>query len=195
MLKLGKQEGQPIESNMIKVLKKHSYLLSLIFALVISVVIFIFRDKFVQLEEYGYLGIFLISVLGNATVILPVPVILTAFIGGGIFNPFIVGIVTAVGAAIGELTGYLVGYGGKVVIKDNKKLIKIEGWMKKHGLWVLFVLSAIPNPFFDLAGIVAGATGVSVYKYLIVVTLGKMVKFITISYLGAGSIDLLDRYL
>jgi len=195
LLKLGKQEGQPIESNMIKVLKKHSYLLSLIFALVISVVIFIFRDKFVQLEEYGYLGIFLISVLGNATVILPVPVILTAFIGGGIFNPFIVGIVTAVGAAIGELTGYLVGYGGKVVIKDNKKLIKIEGWMKKHGLWVLFVLSAIPNPFFDLAGIVAGATGVSVYKYLIVVTLGKMVKFITISYLGAGSIDLLDRYL
>lgn len=180
---------------MIKVLKKHSYLLSLIFALVISVVIFIFRDKFVQLEEYGYLGIFLISVLGNATVILPVPVILTAFIGGGIFNPFIVGIVTAVGAAIGELTGYLVGYGGKVVIKDSKKLIKIEGWMKKHGLWVLFVLSAIPNPFFDLAGIVAGATGVPVYKYLIVVTLGKMVKFITISYLGAGSIGLLDRYL
>ena len=180
---------------MIKVLKKHSYLLSLIFALVISVVIFIFRDKFVQLEGYGYLGIFLISVLGNATVILPVPVILTAFIGGGIFNPFIVGIVTAIGAAIGELTGYLVGYGGKVVIKDSKKLIKIEGWMKKHGLWVLFVLSAIPNPFFDLAGIVAGATGVPVYKYLIVVTLGKMVKFITISYLGAGSIGLLDRYL
>ena len=180
---------------MIKVLKKHSYLLSLIFALVISVVIFIFRDKFVHLEGYGYLGIFLISVLGNATVILPVPVILTAFIGGGIFNPFIVGIVTAVGAAIGELTGYLVGYGGKVVIKDSKKLIKIEGWMKRYGLVVLFILSAIPNPFFDLAGIVAGATGVPVYKYLIIVTLGKMVKFITISFLGAGSIGLLDRYL
>lgn len=180
---------------MIKVPKKHSYLLSLVFALVISVVIFIFRDKFVHLEGYGYLGIFLISVLGNATVVLPVPVILTAFIGGGIFNPFIVGVVTAVGAAIGELTGYLVGYGGRVVIKDDKKLVRIEGWMKKYGLWVLFVLSAIPNPFFDLAGIVAGATGVPVYKYLIVVTLGKMVKFITISYLGAGSIGLLDRYL
>ena len=180
---------------MIKVPKKHSYLLSLIFALVISVVIFIFRDKFVHLEGYGYLGIFIISVLGNATIVLPVPVILTAFIGGGIFNPFIVGIVTAVGAAIGELTGYLVGYGGKVVIKDDKKLVKIEGWMKKHGLWVLFVLSAIPNPFFDLAGIVAGATGVPVYKYLTVVTLGKMVKFITISFLGAGSVGLLDKYL
>ena len=180
---------------MIKVPKKHSYLFSLIFALAASVLVFVYRDKFVHLEGYGYFGIFIISVLGNATIVLPVPVILTAFIGGGIFNPFIVGIVTAVGAAIGELTGYLVGYGGKVVIKDDKKLIKIEGWMKKHGLWVLFVLSAIPNPFFDLAGIVAGATGVPVYKYLTVVTLGKMVKFITISFLGAGSVGLLDRYL
>ncbi len=177
-----------------KVIKKYSHLLGFIFALIISVLVFVYRDKFVHLEGYGYLGIFLISVLGNATIILPVPVILTAFIGGGIFNPFFVGIVTAVGAAIGELTGYLVGYGGKVVIKNDKKLERIEGWMKKHGLWVLFILSAIPNPLFDLAGIVAGATGVPVYRYLLVVTLGKMVKFIAISYLGAGSIGLLERY-
>lgn len=177
-----------------KITKKHSYLFGLVFALVISILVFIYRDKFVYLEGYGYLGIFLISVLGNATVILPVPVILTAFIGGGIFNPFFVGVVTAAGAAIGELTGYLVGYGGKIVLKDDKKLEKVEGWMEKYGLWVLFVLAVIPNPFFDLAGIVAGATGIAVYKYLIVVTLGKMVKFVTISYLGAGSIGLLERY-
>lgn len=177
-----------------KVTKKHSHLFGLIFALLISVLVFVYRDKFVHLEGYGYFGIFLISVLGNATIILPVPVILTAFIGGGIFNPFVVGIVTAVGAAIGELTGYLAGYGGKVVVKNDRKLERIEGWMKKHGLWVLFVLAVIPNPFFDLAGIVAGATGVPVYKYLIVVTLGKMVKFIAISYLGAGSVGLLERY-
>ncbi|MDP3994806.1 MAG: VTT domain-containing protein [bacterium] len=178
-----------------KIIDKHSRLFGLIFALIVSALVLVYRDKFVNLEGYGYLGIFLISVLGNATIVFPIPVILTAFIGGGIFNPFVVGIVTAVGAAIGELTGYMVGYGGKVVIKNDKKLAKIEGWMKKHGLWVLFVLSAIPNPFFDLAGIVAGATGVPVYKYLIVVTLGKMVKFITISFLGAGSIGLLDKYL
>ena len=178
-----------------KIIDKYSRLFGLIFALAVSVLVLVYRDKFVNLEEYGYLGIFLISVLGNATIVFPIPVILTAFIAGGIFNPFFVGIVTGVGAAIGELTGYLVGYGGKVVIKDNKKLIKIEGWMKRYGLVVLFILSAIPNPFFDLAGIVAGATGVPVYKYLIVVTLGKMVKFITISFLGAGSIGLLDRYL
>lgn len=170
-------------------------LFGFVLALVVSVLIFVYRGMFVRLEGYGYLGIFLISVLGNATVVLPAPVILTAFVGGGIFNPFVVGVVAAVGAAIGELTGYLVGFGGKVVIKDDKKLERIEGWMKKHGLWVLFVLSAIPNPLFDLAGIVAGATGVSVYKYLIVVTLGKMIKFITISYLGAGSVGLLDKYL
>jgi len=172
----------------------YSKVLSLFFAVIVSITVFIFRDKLVNLQGYGYLGIFLISILGNATVILPVPVILTAFIGGGIFNPLWVGIIAAMGASIGELTGYLVGYGGKVVIKNDKKLVKIEGWMKKHGLWVLFILSAIPNPLFDLAGIVAGATGVPVYKYLIVVTLGKMIKFLTISYIGASSVGLLDRF-
>lgn len=173
---------------------KHFQLFGFVLALVVSILIFVYRGMFVRLEGYGYLGIFLISVLGNATVVLPVPVILTAFIGGGIFNPLVVGIVTAVGAAIGELTGYLAGYGGKVVIKDNRKLEKIEGWMHKYGMVVLFILAAIPNPLFDLAGIVAGATKIPVWKFLIVVWLGKLVKFITISYLGAGSVGLLGRY-
>ena len=58
--------------------------------------------------------------------------------------------------------------------------------MDKFGLWALFVLAAIPNPFFDLAGIVAGATEVPIYKYLIVVWFGKLIKFSAFAYLGAN---------
>ena len=49
--------------------------------------LFFFRDKLINFESYGYLGIFVISVLGNATIVLPVPVILTAFLGRDI-QPF-----------------------------------------------------------------------------------------------------------
>jgi uncharacterized membrane protein YdjX (TVP38/TMEM64 family) len=146
--------------------------------------VFLFRDKFVDLKSYGYLGIFLVSVLGNATIILPVPVILTAFLGGGIYNPLVVAFLTAFGATLGELTGYLAGTSGQAVIDKNPRLKKIESWMQKYGLWTLFVLAALPNPAFDLAGIVAGATKIPVWKYVLVVGTGKLVKFLGFAYLG-----------
>ena len=160
--------------------------MSLALAILISVLIFLNRDKFGNLESYGYVGIFLISVLGNATIVLPVPVILTAFLGGGIFNPLTVAVVTSLGATIGELTGYLAGISGRGLVENKGKIEKVKNWMSKHGLWTLFVLAVIPNPLFDLAGIVAGATRIPVYKYLIVVWLGKLIKFLVFSFLGAG---------
>jgi len=176
-----------------KFLKKISPVIGILFAVTISVIVFIFRDKFVSLQNYGYIGLFALSILGNATIILPVPIILTAFLGGAIFNPLIVGIVVSLGATIGELTGYVAGLGGGEIVEDNSKVQKVKKWMDKHGLWALFVLAAVPNPLFDLAGIVAGATKIPVYKYLIVVWLGKLVKFVAISYIGAGSINAIDK--
>lgn len=163
---------------------KTKKILGLLLAIAISVVIFAFRDKVSDLKGYGYLGIFLVSVLGNATIILPVPVILTAFVGGGIFNPFWVGVIAAAGASIGELTGYLAGAAGQIVVEKDKRLQKVEGWMHRYGLVALFVLAAIPNPAFDLAGIVAGATKIPVWKYLVAVSLGKAVKFLIFAFLG-----------
>lgn len=180
---------------LINLLKKHSRILGLIVAILISILAFIYRDSFMKLQSYGYFGLFILSILGNATIVLPTPVILTAFIGGAIFNPFIVTVVVASGASIGELTGYLAGYGGTKIIEKNVKLQKVKKWMDRYGLWTLFVLAAIPNPFFDLAGIIAGATKIPVHKYLIIVWLGKLIKFGIFAYLGAGSIGLIDRFI
>jgi uncharacterized membrane protein YdjX (TVP38/TMEM64 family) len=157
--------------------------------------IFIFKDKFTHLQGFGLLGLFVISIIGNATIILPAPVILTAFVGGAIFNPITVTLVVALGATIGELTGYLAGYGGQEIIDGEVKLGKVRGWMAKHGLWTLFILAAIPNPLFDLAGIIAGATRIPVYKYFVVVLLGKIIKFGVFAYLGANSIGLIDKFI
>ena len=51
--------------------------------------------------------------------------------------------------------------------------------------------TAFNNGFFfllDLAGIVAGATKIPIYKYVSVVFSGKLVKFLAVSYIGAGII-------
>src|SRR3989339_639889 len=166
---------------------KYKKIIGLVLTLSLSAIIFLFRDKLINFESYGYLGIFVISVLGNATIILPVPVILTAFLGGGIFNPLLVGLVSSFGATIGELTGYIAGRSGRVVIKNNTKFEKIEKWMTKYGMWTIFVLAVVPNPAFDLAGIVSGATKIPVWKYFLVTWAGKFIKFLTFAYIGSSS--------
>lgn len=176
-------------------MKKYHKGIGLFFAIIITILIFIFKDNFFQLRGYGLFGLFVISIIGNATIILPAPVILTAFVGGAIFNPITVTLIVAIGATIGELTGYMAGYGGQEIIETEVKLEKVRSWMNKHGLWTLFILAAIPNPLFDLAGIVAGATRIPIYKYFIVVALGKIVKFGVFAYLGANSIGLIDKFI
>lgn len=172
--------------------EKLTKIIGLILAISLSVVIFVFRDKLVNFESYGYFGILVISILGNATIVLPVPVILTAFLGGGIFNPFLVGLVSSFGATIGELTGYIAGRTGGALMKTDptsprlRGINKIKKWMAKYGLWTIFVLAVIPNPAFDLAGIVSGATKIPVRKYFLVTWAGKLIKFLTFAYLGSG---------
>lgn len=157
----------------------------IIASILISVAIIYFRNDLAKLQGYGILGVFLISVLGNATVVVPAPVILSAFVGGSIYNPILVGLVVALGATIGELTGYMAGLGGRVAITDHKHFKKIEKWMTKSGFLTIFVLAAIPNPFFDLAGIFSGATNYSVKKFFLATFLGKSVKFLTVALLGS----------
>jgi uncharacterized membrane protein YdjX (TVP38/TMEM64 family) len=156
----------------------------IIASLLISGVIIYFRNDISKLSNYGYIGIFLISIIGNATVIIPAPVIATAFIGGSIFNPYLVGIITAIGATIGEMTGFMAGTGGQVIVEKNKNYKKVKGWMKKSGFLTIFILAVIPNPLFDLAGIVSGVTKYPLRRFLLATFLGKSIKFLAVALFG-----------
>jgi membrane protein YqaA with SNARE-associated domain len=176
--------------------KKHGLrILGFLLAILISVLVFVFRDKLANLQSYGYLGLFLLNILGSATIFLPTPLFLTSFVAASIFNPFLVAIVSSVGSTFGELTGYLAGYGAEDIIEKDIKIQKVKRWMDKYGLWVLFILGLVPNPFFDIAGIIAGATEIPVWKFLAVVWAGKLIKFLVIAYAGANSVALIDKFI
>jgi membrane protein YqaA with SNARE-associated domain len=152
--------------------------LALAFALVISISVFAIGNRIdpEQFQRYGYPGVFLISLLGNATIILPAPSLAVVSMTGAFLNPFLVGLVAGFGESLGELTGYLAGYSGQAVIENREKYDRIVTWTQSYGLWVIFILSVIPNPLFDLAGIAAGALRVPLYKFLIVCWVGKTIK-------------------
>ena len=161
-------------------------------AVAITLAIVLFRDELARFERYGYPGVFLISLLGNATVILPAPSLAVVFGMGGVLNPFFVGLVAGVGEALGELTGYLAGYGGRAVIEDWQMYHRLEKWMQRNGSATIFVLSTIPNPIFDLAGIAAGALRFPLERFLVSCWVGKTIKTTLFAYVGAQFINTLD---
>lgn len=165
------------------------HILSILFAVGITVAIFIFREHIQRFDSLAYLGAFLSMLIGNATIILPVPGLIFVFSLGGTLNPLWVGLAGGAGAAIGEFTGYLAGFGGSAVIDNSALYHRFEGWMEKYGLWVIFALAVVPNPLFDMAGIVAGASRVKPHAFFIATLAGKTIQSLLIAFAGAFSID------
>ena len=166
--------------------KKRLRVFILIFSLVLGISAFIFGKQIENLQDLGYLGVFIANLVGSATIFLPVPALATTVAVGAFLNPILTGVFSAVGSTMGELTGYYAGVGGGEFIKKDKKVEKVKKWMKTGGLWVVFALAVLPNPLFDLTGVISGASGISVWRYLVAVFSGKLIKFITLSYAGFG---------
>ena len=164
-------------------------ILILLAVIAISVYIFMIRDQAAKFAQYGYPGIFLISILANATLLLPAPGVAIVFAMGGVFNPFMVGIVAGAGSTIGELSGYMAGFSGQVLAERTKIYERIEHWMEHYGMLTIFILAAIPNPFFDFGGMAAGALKMPIRKFLLSCLLGKIIKMWIFAYAGAYSIN------
>lgn len=165
--------------------------LAFLFVIGLSALIFVYSDQLVRLRAYGYSGLFLLNLLTSATLILPAPGIALAFAAGASLNPFLVGLAVGAGSALGELTGYLAGYSGRGIVESDPQYERVHRWMVTRGLWVIFVLSIVPNPLFDVAGITAGAMRMPIWKFLGATLPGKVIKATLLALAGAGMMDAL----
>ncbi|MBZ1345302.1 MAG: VTT domain-containing protein [Candidatus Nealsonbacteria bacterium] len=162
-----------------------------IFLLVIglSVLIFLFREKIVGLEEYGYLGAFLISMLTNATLVIPAPGWAVIMGLAAIFNPWLIGLLAGFGAALGQTTGYFFGYSGRAVAKNSAKYQRMINWMRRRGALVIFFFALIPNPFVDIVGAAAGILKFPFLKFIFFCALGTVPKYIFFALLGGWGLE------
>ncbi len=94
----------------------------LVLVLALTVVLIIYRNQIQSLKAYGYPGIFLFSILANATILIPVPGVVFTSAMGAVFNPLWVSLAAGAGAAIGELSGYLAGFSGQAVVEELQAL-------------------------------------------------------------------------
>lgn len=164
--------------------------LVLIAVISLTAYLLINRDRIGELEVLGYPGIFLFSLLYNATLILPVPGLLITSAMGAVFNPILVAISAGTGATLGELSGYAAGFSGQGVIEKRKWYNWVTEWMKKYGGITILVLAFIPIPVFDIAGMVAGALRMPLWKYLLFSWVGKTAKMFLFAFGGASILSL-----
>lgn len=157
-----------------------------IFAGLISLfLIFIPLDN-VKLASLGYLGLFLGSVISTATIVFPTAFLVIPFIAGAKLNPLLVALISGLGMGLGEITGYVIGYGTSSIVINKKWHGKVSGWMHKNGWLTIFLLALIPTGgLFDIAGLVAGSTHYKLTKFLSAAFLGKMGRAFILSYSGA----------
>ncbi len=168
---------------------------ALAFALGVSVLIILHRERVSEFALLGYPGIFLVSLMGTATVLFPVPHLALIFAIGSAFNPWLVGLVGGLGDTTGEITGYLTGFAFEGVAERWRLYHHFERWMERSGDLTLFLLALIPNPLFDMASIAGGLTGYPLWRFLLVTWVGKTLKLIAFAWAGYYGVQWIQNFL
>jgi membrane protein YqaA with SNARE-associated domain len=155
--------------------------------------IIIYKEEVQGLKNYGYLGAFLISIFGGATVIIPVPMLAVVFALGAampdLWHVALMGTAAALGELIGALTIYMTGHGAGRAISSKPGRMqaayeRMLGLMERRGPLTLFIVASIVNPFFYPAALACGALRFGLRKYIFIVLAGKIIKCMTVVYAG-----------
>ncbi|HEY5625946.1 MAG TPA: VTT domain-containing protein [Dehalococcoidia bacterium] len=159
------------------------------------------------MEDLGYLGIFISNFLPHVSVFLPLPGLTAvghALIiwGAEELNPVIVVAIATFANTIAEWTSYLAGSTGKAAAEERpisvpgvagrwlgRSWALAEWFMARAGFMTLLVLSAIPNPVFEVTGIIAGATRMNFLKFNVALLIGHFIRVMFLVIVGHEAIE------
>ncbi len=182
-----------------KLSSKHIQILAIVLLIsFVAVLIYFFHDV-EHLEgflRYGYVGVFLVTLISSCTILFPVPGELVVWLAGAKFPILWLGVVASIGGTLGELTGYLAGYWGRGIVKveQRKWYERAERWMKRYGSPTVFVFALTPLPF-DIVGIASGSLKFPLWKFLLACWAGRLPRSILVAYLGSISVKLFFPWL
>lgn len=162
-------------------------------------------------ETFGYLGVFLGSLIGSASILLPVPAFAFIVVAGRLLDPLLVGLLAGLGSAIGELVAYGVGAGivyGRMRFMEKKQRKKQRIKTKHEKKWfhtintlfrkrwgfpliILFALTPLPD---DILGLYCGAIRYDIKKFFIATLIGKIILSLSLAYFGFYGFGLVEEY-
>ena len=166
-------------------------IISILIIVGFSLLAFLMRDAVQKYAPVSYIGVLLVCFIANASVLLPAPSILVVVQYSMVLNPMLTALCGAIGATLGEMTGYLAGaHGGNLLASKIRK--KVLSVMPKHPYLVVFCFSLIPLPVFDIVGLIAGAMKLNQAKFFASCLLGKLIKMASFAWMANYIIKLLN---
>lgn len=144
--------------------------------------------------QYGYFGIFLLSLIGSLSIFFPIPYTIVIFILGQTYEPVWIAVAAGLGSTIGEFSGYLLGLGGRKVISEKykKKMDVLTKLLDRYGPLVVFTFALTPLPD-DLIFIPLGVMRYRIIRILIPALIGKFLMNLIIAYSGRFSVEFIKQ--
>ena len=143
--------------------------------------------------QFSYLGVFIISFIGSISVVFPIPYTIVIYLLGTVLNPFFVAVSGGLGSALGEFSGYALGYYGRAVVSEERRR-KMDYMVKlfdRYGPVAIFLFALTPLPD-DLLFIPLGVMRYTFWKAFIPALLGKTLMTFILAYSGQQSIELIQ---
>ena len=165
---------------------------ALLLSVLVTVLLFRYQDPLTRMGDWGYMGALVVEAVNSATVLFPAFGHAVILVMATSLNPWLLGVTGGVGAGLGELTGYLVGFTGHRIVARSGR---VRAWLEMNKQWRglgLFVFGASPLPF-DVAGIWAGSVRYPVARFLAFTIAGKIVKVTVLAMAGRFGIPWLER--
>ena len=143
--------------------------------------------------QFGYLGVFIISFIGSVSVVFPVPYTIVIYLLGTVLDPFFVAVSGGLGSALGEFSGYALGYYGRAVVSEERrrKMNYMVKLFDRYGPVAIFLFALTPLPD-DLLFIPLGVMRYSFWKAFIPALLGKTLMTFILAYSGQQSFELIQ---
>ncbi|NIU80841.1 hypothetical protein GWN63_01130 [Candidatus Bathyarchaeota archaeon] len=144
-------------------------------------------------EQLGYVGVFLTSLVGAMSIVIPVPYTLVILTLGTRMNPLLLAVAGGTGSAVGEFSGYLLGYYGRAIISEERqrKMNHMLRVFEHYGAIAIFLFALTPLPD-DLLFIPLGIMRYNFVKAFVPSVLGKILMSSILAYGGRFYFDLLS---
>lgn len=154
----------------------------IIVAVISGVILWNWTQNPQSVESYGLVGIALVSMVSHLTVVardMFIPMYLPL---ASIYHPLVMGTFAGVGAAIGEVTTYILGWGVAESLEEEEDS-RVSNWIKKYGLWAVLLVALTPLPDTPIV-LLAGSTKLPFWKLFTVECIGKTTLYSTGAVVG-----------
>ena len=137
-------------------------------------------------SELGYIGLFIAAFLAATVLPLSSEIVLSALLLSGLSPTTLVSIATT-GNVLGSLTNYALGYWASVVVikkwlrMPEDDFVRAEQRFMKYGM-VSLCFAWVPI-IGDPLTVMAGILRIRLRWFLILVTAGKLLRYVIISYM------------